>query len=54
MEVQGRFRSHRRNLDQCLLLRGVCELKKREKKTIYLALLDASKAYDCVEGGIVV
>ena len=32
----------------------VCELKKREKKTSYLAFLDVSKTYDSVEGGIVV
>ena len=30
------------------MLRGVCELRKREKKTSYLAFLDVSKAYDSV------
>ena len=48
MEAQGGFSSHRRCSDQWLVLRGVCELRKREKKTSYWALLDASKAYDSV------
>ena len=30
------------------MLRGVCELRKREKKTSYLAFLDVRKAYDGV------
>ena len=32
--------------DQWLVLRGVRELKKREKKTSYLSFLDVSKVYD--------
>ena len=46
-EVQGRFRSGRRCLDQWLVLRGVCEVRKRQKNNSYLAL-DISKAYDHV------
>ena len=54
-EAQGGFRSHRGCSDQCLVLRGVCELRKK-KKTSYLAFLDVCKAYDSVwsEGGLVV
>ena len=48
MEAQGRFRSHRRYLDQWLVLRSVYAFRKREKKTPYLAFLDVSKAYDSV------
>ena len=29
-----------------LVLRGVCEVRKREKKNAYLVFLDISKAYD--------
>ena len=35
-EAQGGFRSHRRCSDSWLVLRGVCELRMREKKTSYL------------------
>ena len=35
-------------LDQCLVLRGVCEVWKREEKNSYLAFQDISKAYDTV------
>ena len=42
METQGGFKSHRRCSDQWLVLRGVCELRKRDKKTSYLAFLDVS------------
>ena len=48
IEAQGRFRSGRRCLDQWLVLSGVCEVRKREKKNSYLAFLDISKAYDSV------
>ena len=48
-EVQGGFRSGRRYLDQWLVLRGVCEEWKREKKNSYLAFLDISEAYDSGE-----
>ena len=41
-------RDHKRCSDQWLVLMGVCELRKREKKTSYLAFLDVSKAYDSV------
>ena len=34
--------------DQWLVLRGVCELRKREKKTSYLVFLDVSKAHNIV------
>ena len=44
-EAQEGFRSHRRCSDQWLVLWGVCELRKREKKTSYSAFLDVSKAY---------
>ena len=47
-EAQGGFRSHRRYSDQWLVLRCVCELRKKEKKTTHLAFLDVSKAYDRV------
>ena len=43
MEAQGGFKSHRKCLDQWLVLR-----RKREKKTLYFAFLDVSKAYDSV------
>ena len=33
---------------------GVCDLRKREKKTSYLVFLEVSKAYECVEAGIVI
>ena len=35
-------------MDQWLVLRGVCEVRKREKKDSYLAFLDISKTYDRV------
>ena len=43
-EVQGGFRNGRCS-DQWLVPRGVCEVRKRAKKT-YLAFLDIIKAYD--------
>ena len=43
MEAQRGFRSHMRCSDQWLVLRGVCELRKREKKTSYLAFLDVTR-----------
>ena len=48
MEAQRGFRSHRRCSDQWLVLRGVCELRMLDKKTLHLAFLDVSKAYDSV------
>ena len=30
------------------MLRGVCEVREREKKNSYVAFLDISKAYDSV------
>ena len=45
-EAQRGFKSHRRSSGQWLVLSGVCELRKREKKTSYLAFLDVSKEYD--------
>ena len=47
-EPQGGSRSQRRCSDQWLLLRCVCELRKREKKISYLAFLDVSTAYNSV------
>ena len=47
-EAQGGFRSERRCADQILILRGVCELRRKEKKGTYMAFLDVSKAYDTV------
>ena len=47
-KVLGGFRSGRRCSDQCLLLRDVCEVQKKEKKNSYLAFLNFSKAYDSV------
>ena len=47
-EAQGGFRSERRCADQILILRGVCELRRKEKKGTYMAFLDVSEAYDTV------
>ena len=47
-DAQGGFRSGRRCFDQWLVLRGVSEVQKREKKNLYLAFLDISKAYKSV------
>ena len=47
MEAQGGFRSHRRCSELWLMLRGVCKIS-------HLAFMDVSKAYDCVEVGVVV
>ena len=47
-EAQGGFRSERRCADQILILKGVCELRRKEKKGTYIAFLDVSKAYDTV------
>ena len=47
-EAQGGFRSERRCADQILILRGVCKLRRKEKKETYVAFLDVSKAYDTV------
>ena len=47
-EAQGGFRSFRRCSDQWLVFRDVCEIRKKEKNTSYLAFLDISKAYNCV------
>ena len=46
-EAQGGFRSER-CADQILILRGVFELRRKEKKGTYMAFLDVSKAYDTV------
>ena len=50
-EVQGGW-SGKRCSDQWLVLRGVCEVRKREKKNSYLVFLDISKAYDCLVRGV--
>ena len=47
-EAQGGFRGKRSCADQILVLRGVCELRRRRRKGTYLAFLDVSKAYDTV------
>ena len=47
-EVQGGFKSGRRCSDQWLVLRGVCQIWKREKKNSYLAFRDICKTYDSV------
>ena len=47
-EAQGGFRAKRRCADQILILRGVCELRKRKKKGTWLGFMDVSKAYDTV------
>ena len=47
-EAQGWFRGKRSCADQILVLRGVCELRRRRRKGTYLAFLDVSKAYDTV------
>ena len=46
-EAQGELWSHRCS-DKWLVLRGMCELRKREKKTSYLAFLEVSKECDSV------
>ena len=52
-EAQGGFRAKRRCADQVLILRGVCELRKRKKKGTWLGFMDVSKAYDTVwRGGL--
>ena len=48
IEVQGGFRRGRRCSNHWLVLRGVHEVRKREKYNSYLAFLDTSKDYDCV------
>ena len=47
-EEQGGFRAHRGCSDQILALRLICEARKEEKKSTYLAFLDVSYAYDTV------
>ena len=47
-EAQGGFSSERRCADQILILRGVCELRRKGKKGTYMSFLDVSKAYDTV------
>ena len=47
-EAQGVFRTKQRCADQIMILRGVCELRKRRKKGTWLGFMDVSKAYDTV------
>ena len=47
-EAQGGFRSERRCADQILILRGGCELRRKEKKRTYMVFLDVCKVYDTV------
>ena len=47
-EEQGGFRENRGCSDQILALRSICEVRKEQKKSTYLAFLDVSKAYDTV------
>ena len=47
-DAQGGFRAKRRCADQIMILRGVCELRKRKKKSTWLGFMDVSKAYDTV------
>ena len=47
-DALGGFRISRRCSDQWLVLRSVCEVRKREKKNSYLAFLDISEAYGSV------
>ena len=47
-EEQGGFRANRGCSDQILALRSICEARKEQKKSTYLAFLDVSKAYDTV------
>ena len=44
-EAQETIRSHRRCSDQWLVLRGVCELRKREKKTSYMQCCHSVGSY---------
>ena len=46
-EVQGGFRSGRRCSAQWLVLRGLCEVWKKEKKNSYLAFLDSKALTVC-------
>ena len=52
MEVQGGFKIKRKCPDQLFVLRGLCEILKRERYS-YLAFIDISKAYDSMEGWFV-
>ena len=47
-DAQGEFTAKRRCADQFMILKGVCELRKRKKKSIWLGYMVVSKAYDTV------
>lgn len=47
-ESQGAFRKDRRLEDHIFSLQGICSLQKSAKKSVYLAFLDLSKAFDRV------
>ncbi len=51
-EIQNGFRKGRRETDSLLVLETLIRKTKREKKKIFLALLDITKAYDRVDRGI--
>ena len=48
IEAQGGFWSVRRYSDQWLVLRDICEVRKREKKNSNQTFLDIGKAYKSV------
>ncbi len=51
-EIQNGFRKGRRATDSLLVLETLIRKTKREKKKIFVALLDIMKAYDRVDRGI--
>ena len=48
-EYQGAFRKNRRCEDHLFALKGICSIRKSNKNKTYLAFLDISKAFDCLD-----
>ena len=48
-ECQGAFRKNRRCEDQIYSLKGMCTIRKKNKKNTFLAFLDVSKAFDTLD-----
>ncbi|MCP3928957.1 MAG: reverse transcriptase family protein, partial [Bacteroidetes bacterium] len=48
-DLQGAFRKNRRCEDQIFNLKGICSIRKSNKKKTYLGFLDVSKAFDTVD-----
>lgn len=47
-EMHGAYRRHRRLEDQVFILKGICNLRKRQKLKTWISFLDISKAFDTV------